>query len=404
VAQFYTGTNEYPDTNICKNYYRITDIELVKSMFLFKRPKNSHKSLVRWLSSTEQAASKDSKLVALLKNHASSILFFREFVWSLNTWDSKEFNDWLRAFKPTHIFAVLGNCGNLHHIARTLSNRMEIPLVVYFTDDYVLSDNSSNLIQKLHFKWIRLEYHKTLAQAEKSFVIGEKMKKAYEAYFKRNFGVLINGISFKSDSKNDRIYISKDKPVVISFIGGIHLNRWKTIVRLGYILQTIDKYIFKLNVFCIHRPENNIIDAFNKAGVEYCGRLTAEQVCKATANSHIMLHVESFERNIRLYTKYSISTKIPEYMASKRGVIAFGPYEVASIEIFKNNGFGCVLTDEDTEEQMRERIINYLDEYNNIDFDRQYDYAYRNFNQNNMQIKDILNDMANDQLYVIPPP
>ena len=42
VAQFYTGTNESPDTEVCKSYFRITDIELSRAIISGKAPKNSH--------------------------------------------------------------------------------------------------------------------------------------------------------------------------------------------------------------------------------------------------------------------------------------------------------------------------------------------------------------------------
>ena len=73
-------------------------------------------------------------------------------------------------------------------------------------------------------------------------------------------------------------------------------------------------------------------------------------------------------------------------MSSMRGIMAFGPHEVASIEIFSQNSIGCVLTDLDDEVTIEQKISQYLDSYNNLDFDYQYQFARKHFDKEKMQL------------------
>ena len=50
----------------------------------------------------------------------------------------------------------------------------------------------------------------------------------------------------------------------------------------------------------------------------------------------MLVHVESFDNKSRQLTKLSISTKIPEYLATGKPIIAIGPREVASLEYLKD--------------------------------------------------------------------
>jgi glycosyltransferase involved in cell wall biosynthesis len=55
------------------------------------------------------------------------------------------------------------------------------------------------------------------------------------------------------------------------------------------------------------------------------------------------VHVESFEKKIRSYTRLSMSTKIPQYMAAARPILCYGPGEVASCRFIGENACGLVV-------------------------------------------------------------
>lgn len=392
IAQLYFGANEIPFLGGCENFYRVTEFDILKSIATFKfSTSNTHNSQTGTLATNKKSPNKkSSKKFNFLRKYSSKLPIFREGLWSLNTWDSQELNNWIQQFKPTVIFSVLGDCIFTHKIAMKIAKRYDIPMYAFFTDDYVLNDLSTNIFQRIHYHNLKKIYVKSIAFAKKSFVIGEKMQKAYRDYFKHDFGILVNGIDIEMFKKFNINKIVNNKPIIISYIGGLHLNRWKTIVRLAQIINQQNEFNIEFKVFSVAIPDDSILQAFSRVGVSYCGSLNYEGVLKQMENSHFLLHIESFDEKDRLYTRYSISTKIPEYMMSKRGIIAFGPSDIASIEIFKDNNLGCVLTEMDTDEEIKNKVNQFIRLYNQYDFARQYEYALKHFDQRKMLLSSIL--------------
>ena len=54
------------------------------------------------------------------------------------------------------------------------------------------------------------------------------------------------------------------------------------------------------------------------------------------------MHVESFDEKSKNSTRYSLSTKIPEYLNSGVCIFAYGPDDIASIEYLKENSVAFV--------------------------------------------------------------
>ena len=391
IAQLYFGSNELPSIKNCHNYYRITEFDIFKSIISLKfKTKNTHARLMSQIDTHINTKKKDSDFVKFLKKNASTLAVLREFLWKCGTWDTKELNDWIKKFNPDVIFAVLGGSIFTHNISITIAKRYNVPLNVYFTDDYILGDTASNIFQKLHQKKLKKVYKDTLSIAKKAFVIGDKMQEAYRQYYHRDFGILVNGINLEQFDEFKPVKLDLSKPILISYIGGLHLNRWQSIIHLAHILSTQNKYCIQYRVFSVSCPDEYILKEFSKAGVSYCGSLDYAGVIEQMKISHFLLHVESFNSRNRIYTKYSISTKIPEYMASKRGVIAYGPSDIASIELFENNNIGCTITENDTDDNICDKINDFIEHDNPYDFDKQYKYVVDHFDQNKMQLDKIL--------------
>lgn len=382
VAQVYFGTNEDPDFDICNRYYRVTEIQLLKSLLTLSfKTSNSHIALIK---SKDAKAHHDSSIMRWLKKHSSKLSIFREFLWKSNIWDTKELDAWIREFNPNIIFTLLGNNVYVYKIVLRLAERYRLPIVAYFTDDYVINSTATNWIERFHYKSVCKQQDIILSRASLAYVIGEKMQHDYSKKYNREFGCLGNCIDFDNFKHLEPRKIAPSQPVIISFIGGVHSNRWKSIAKLGTILKEIGKeraMDIQLRVFTVSNLTNEVKNAFKKAGVKYCGSLTNHEVIREIENSHFLLHVESFDNKYRKYVRYSISTKISECLVSNRMIIAFGPHEVASISLINDNDLGCCITDLDSPEIIKIKVIKALDSYNSYDFTRQYQYALAHYDK-----------------------
>lgn len=389
LAMLYMESFSEVDYDFCDNYFRITDQDVLKSVVkLSFKTHNTHPKEKPQMINEE-------KIVALSRSKKTAFRrLVRELLWKTNTWDTQELDNWIKEQKPDIIFTLLGANLFMHNIVLKISKRYNIPFIAYFTDDYVLNCSDKTTLGKLHFKLTNKVYRKIIPKASKCYAIGELMQKDYSKVFGRYFGFLGNCIDLNKFESLFPHTIDLNKTITISFIGGLHLNRWQTICDLGMIIKDINNeknWTIKIDVYAL-KLEDSVVKKLTECGVEYKGGLTSQGVFDTIKNSDILLHVESFDEKNRVFVKYSVSTKISEYLASKRYIIAYGPHEVASIALIKDNNFGCVLTDLDSYESKKNKIISAIETYNNNDYTRQWNYVQEYYDKYKVS-KILLNDI-----------
>lgn len=382
LAQLYFGVGEEPNEEFCSNYYRVTEIDILKSIYSRSHTTvNTHQDLICDIKNNIRR----KEPWYYRKIYSRRMRLVREYLWKNNIWDSPELRDWIERFKPEAIFAMLGSNIYSHSISILLSERYNIPLFVYFTDDYVLNSTARSIVDRVHYRLLRRKYKETVSKAYMSYAIGRKMQCDYSKFFSKPFGILGNSIDIDKYSHLLPKKIEKDTPILISYIGAIHSNRWKTIVALGEIVKEINsKYHYgkiQIKVFSPTRPRRSAMLMLVKSGVEFCGVLDSEGVLQQMEQSHFLLHVESFDKRNRTYVRYSVSTKISEYLSSNRVVLAYGPHEVASMQLLKDNNLGCCLTDLDTKEEIVQKICAAIENYNSYDYTRAKQFVLDNYSR-----------------------
>lgn len=384
LAMLYMESFSEVDYNFCDNYYRVTDQDVLRSVVKLQfKTRNTHpKEKLQKVS--------EEKIVALTRSKRTALRrLVREFFWNFNTWDTKEFDEWIQEQKPDIIFTLLGANIFMHNIVLKISKRYNIPFVAYYTDDYVLNCSDKTFWGRIHFKLTNKVYRKTMSKTSKSYVIGELMQKDYSKAFNREFGLLGNCIDLDKFNSLLPQKINTSDKITISFIGGLHLNRWQTVCDLGEIVKEINRekhWNIEINVYALELKDD-IVQKLKACGVDYKGGLNSQGVFETIKTSDILLHVESFDEVNRTFVKYSVSTKISEYLASKRCIMAYGPHEVASVALIKDNDFGCVLTDLDSREDKKQKIITAIETYNDRDYSKQWDYVQQYYN------KDVVREM-----------
>jgi hypothetical protein len=77
--------------------------------------------------------------------------------------------------------------------------------------------------------------------------------------------------------------------------------------------------------------------------VNICGSLQPNDVFAKLLESDILLHVESFTDVQRQYTRLSLSTKIPQYLAAGRPILMYGPAEIAVTKYVAASAAGVIV-------------------------------------------------------------
>ncbi|MCX7127043.1 hypothetical protein [Aeromonas sp.] len=354
LAQLFFSQNEAPDFTYCRNYYKITDIDVLKSMLMCKGTSSAIGSKLECPPITNvnhniKGFSKkniDGIMFSFFKTlfHRSKI--FRDLLWSCSNWHSSSLERWIANFNPDVIFYVGGDSKFSHEIAMTLSDKLNIPLISYFTDDYILSKEFSGLdiISRYSSGLLESTYKRTIKKSSKLYTIGKSMSEHYANHFNREFGCIMNSVDWKPFSPK----MSFGKDINVSYFGGLHLGRSDMIIKFA------KKHPFlKVKVYSITPPSSSCLLEFKLNNIEYCGGVTGKELDEAMFDADAFLHIESDDESYCSLTKLSVSTKIPEYLISSRLVIGYGPVYLASMKILKDNNIGIVISSAEDKDDVK---------------------------------------------------
>ncbi len=363
VAQLFFQ-DEIPESDKFYTFFKLTDIDIIKCLFKLKQRNicGSESKIKLGEHFNYQMSKYKQVIINILRNNMFFLVLLRNLVYWLPFWNSKNLNEWIEKFAPDAIFFLGGNYKFSFNIAYKLSQYYRIPLYIYITDDYIFNEIKGAYFSKIQQKGLINTYKKSFNYAKQVFVIGEQMAKDFGKFFGRNFIPIMNLIEV---DRYNNIIVGKEKDdtITIVYIGGLHLNRWKQIVNFGriindIILSTGSKIV--IEVYSITQPEEQIFNQLNIAPLSYKGKLLGDDVIRRMKSADILLHVESDEEKYRQLTRLSVSTKISEYCACKKCIIAYGPNEVASIRLIEDNKLGITITDAFSDEENRIRLKNLL--------------------------------------------
>ncbi len=326
IFQLYFRNFEKPDYKFCNNYLFIS---ATKSYF---NPDFSQHSVIRKYKNP------------LFLNNLQNLKFILfDLFWTIRFRRKKEILSYCIKNDFKFIFFLGGPYGFTHELATYISSSLKIPIFFYLTDDYLFSSKiKTNLWEKFIIKRIENIYQNTIAQSTQCFVIGDKMAKIYSQKFNVDFKVLINSTNISNHVRDNEF----KEVTIYSYFGSLHSNRHLMLKRFSILIsefhnQRNSKY--EIRVFTNSFIKISDFSFLSQNNVYIYPILSGNFYMNKIFETNYLLHFESDDLNSIEKTMFSISTKLPEYFASKRLVIAFGPKQVASMELIIDNEIGIYL-------------------------------------------------------------
>lgn len=283
----------------------------------------------------------------------------RECVWKITLWESK-LDGWLRDKQFDVVFFMAGDGLFAYDVYRHVMRQMKAKGCLFFTDDYIIGKTSRSPIAALRRALLRNKMKKTLKFTEELYVISEEMREAYREIFKAD-GCVIRNFSVEKNRENTEPATNDSSDcLTMVYAGGLHYNRWKVLSEIAKELADINsanQIKCFLKIYSAQNISDDIVEKLNIAGgAEFCGGASASEISKVYAKADILLHVESFDKKAIASTKYSFSTKIPEYLSADKCVLAVGPDEVASIRYLSD--IACTVSCISELNEMLKKLIN----------------------------------------------
>lgn len=332
LAQFYIHS-EVPTSPVCSNYYRVTDKEMIRSVFGRKTGKIfTEKDVETGRATSRTDSGTTARLYQKARKRTPIIYILRNLWWKLGHWNNQKLQGWLNSFNPDCVFFASGDYTFLYQIALKIAKSRNIPLYVCCVDDFYFNNkNSGAFLGKWQHKRFMKSVQKTVQYATKLFCICNKMSQDYGRYFQKQCVTLPTAATFNSP-------ISTGQNLQISYLGNLGYNRHLQLAEIGRALKSLNLGIRCIDVYSSESRPEILKYLTMQNGVRFHGAVSANQVQKIMAQSLAVIHTESFDPVIQRSVQYSVSTKIADSLMSGTCLFAYGPKSIASMEYLSQNG------------------------------------------------------------------
>lgn len=348
--------NWIPNKGHCDEMYQITDYNLLKR-WLHKSVKigrvYTYDEMLEQNGNTVMEEASSKGLYKLGEKHTPIIEILRGVLWREKYWCTDDLVSWLDNYKPECIVYNFSNHLFTQQIALFVAKRYSIPIIAVIGDDYYFNDTKSfspaYWLFRSKFKKLT---EKILAGNASAIYCSDKIKEKYNSFFGLNGKTIY--ITSELHRREFRAIDQKQPRVV--YCGSIRLGRNNALCDIATALGKINES-YKLEVYTNEKDESINENLRHHPNVFFGGEIPYNEVEKRIAEADIFVIAEGFREEDINFTKYSLSTKAADGLASGVSVLTYGPNESGVVGYMKETQASLVCTDPKKLQNEIERLI-----------------------------------------------
>lgn len=339
LAEIYCSPGT-PRNDCCENYFQVTDLMMVKS--LFGKPAGSKFYLSIEEMKNDQvsgfAEPVPARFYRFMKSISNeSIRVVRDLIWLAGRYDTNKMHEFINEFQPNIIFCPRLLTPKLLRLERVVYGITNVPFVAFTADDEasLLQINYSPIywIRRLIF---RSAFRKHIKLYQHYFTFSQEQADEY----KRTYGIPSSTLFKSGHFENKFSPKNHSKPIKLVYAGRLYCNRWKTLAYIGEALRKINSEEIKmtLDIYTQEIPTKKQLKVLSET--EYLrlnGSVDPSDLIEIYKRADIALHVESLDKKYRYATRVSFSTKIIDLMASSCAIMAIAWERHAGYQYLKSN-------------------------------------------------------------------
>lgn len=267
--------------------------------------------------------------------HTPLTHLLRKVLWRKDYWNTQKFNKWLEEFNPECVFLSFSNDFFILEIALYIAQKFDIPICSSTGDDYYFDGKFSlNPLYYLYHEWYKSLNRRVFRHKGSAIYIGDKIRDKYNDAF----GLDGETVYLVSDIQRRPFKAIDPKMFTVRYFGNIRMGRNQSICDVAQALERINPNII-IEVYS-NETDKNITGLFNKyKNIKYCGTIPYEEVMRRTLESDILLIVEGTKSKDINQSRYALSTKVADALASGCNIIGYGSTDCGAIEYLE--AIGC---------------------------------------------------------------
>lgn len=245
---------------------------------------------------------------------------------------------WIDEINPEYIYTPVGTVEMAYFILELIDRFPNIKLIYHGYDEW--TKNSSQSFSKRYMKEGESLLLKIISKASVKMAISNKMAEYYSSYYNTKFYSFCNPVEEISEP-----VVSKKN--IITFIGYIGSHNLSSIISLTKALSSSNNEDLQLSIYS--NIDVELITMLKKIypNIVVNGWIDHSRIPLVLRESRILFLPIGFEKHVVRFTRYSMSTKMAEYLASSTPILYLGPKDIAMTELLVNNEAAVVVTEND---------------------------------------------------------
>lgn len=241
-------------------------------------------------------------------------------------------------FRPTVIHSLLGSC-RMMLLALELSKRFDVPIVPHFMDNWMLSLYPNGELFGFAQKRSLQLLNRVLERSPLCLTIGSAMASEFSSRTGIECVAVGNSVDPADYSRGEwhrEGGTSESKELV--YVGGLHLGRADVLIHLADAMRESSLSDWTLVAHTPATDAERYLAGNLPSNLKWGGEIDVDDVPRRLTEADALLFVESENSNISDFTRLSVSTKVPQYLAANRPLLIVGPTGQASVEEFRTHG------------------------------------------------------------------
>lgn len=320
--------------------FQITEKSLISNFFHRKKPSGR---IVSQLCGKEVEEKEIVGFEQARKIRWQLMFWGRDIIWKIGRWKSDELKNFLDEFDPDIIFQPIYSKPYINDIVLFAKEYIGCPMIGYISDDnYTLKQFNISPLYWVDRLWSRQKVKKVIEKCKLLYVISQIQKEEYEKIFTPPCKVLTKCADFSNPAPIWRIPTDTIKMI---YAGNIGSDRWKS---LGILTEVIEKlrrngYHLQMDIYTSTPMTSKMQHILKKDGTFIHKSVSYLEVRKIQKKADILIHVEGLSLKSQLAVHQSFSTKLVDYFAMGKCIVAVGTEREASIKHLIDNNAAVVI-------------------------------------------------------------
>ncbi len=384
-----------PKTRCCNLFFQIPEISMLKKLINWKVTIGKRIDTRTDFVHNQKDTKDEDKALQYVRGHRSKVYtWLRELLWSFNLWKTKELNAFIQEFNPDVVWLDGSTNIFLDRLYLYVLRIAKKPGLIYLMDDNYTYKSMVGF-RPLYYSLHRNTMRKVVKRCKGVLTISPKMKREFDALFNIDSTVITKGIDFTDIDYSQTVV---HKPVRLLYMGQIIYGRDYT---LASIIRALDEFnksgvVIKLTIYTKNVIPNHLKKLLVESNsIELKNAVPYSMVPEVIAENDVLLFMESLNPKYNRDARLSFSTKITDYLASKKCIFAVGPEDCAPLEYFHENDCAIIAHNQ---EQIKKGLGRLLDAetINNYSFNA-YNVGRSNHDKMFIQTRlyKVINETAN---------